>query len=47
VAAAIADAVEQDDPPFRIPVGAPAETVLAARSAAPPDIPFRIAPFDW
>jgi NAD(P)-dependent dehydrogenase (short-subunit alcohol dehydrogenase family) len=47
VAAAIADAVEQDDPPFRIPVGAPAETVLAARSAAPPDSPFRIAPFDW
>jgi short-subunit dehydrogenase len=47
VAAAIADAVEQDDPPFRIPVGIPAQTVLAARSAAPPDIPFRIAPFEW
>jgi NAD(P)-dependent dehydrogenase (short-subunit alcohol dehydrogenase family) len=47
VAAAIADAVERDDLPFRIPVGATAETVLAARSAAPPDLPFRVAPFDW
>jgi NAD(P)-dependent dehydrogenase (short-subunit alcohol dehydrogenase family) len=47
VAAAIADAVEHDDPPFRIPVGAAAEKVLAARSATPPDLPFRIAPFEW
>ena len=46
-AAAIADAVEDDDPPFRIPVGDAAKTVLAARSATPPDIPFRIAPFEW
>jgi NAD(P)-dependent dehydrogenase (short-subunit alcohol dehydrogenase family) len=47
VAAAIADTVEHPDPPFRIPVGAPAEKVLAARSATPPDVPFRIAPFQW
>jgi NAD(P)-dependent dehydrogenase (short-subunit alcohol dehydrogenase family) len=47
VAAAIADAVEDDQPPFRIPVGAPAKAVLAARSATPPETPFRIAPFDW
>jgi NAD(P)-dependent dehydrogenase (short-subunit alcohol dehydrogenase family) len=47
VAAAIADAVERDDLPFRIHVGATAETVLAARSAAPPDVPFRIVPLDW
>jgi NADP-dependent 3-hydroxy acid dehydrogenase YdfG len=47
VAAAIADAVEDDQTPFRIPVGAPAKTVLAARSASPPETPFRIAPFDW
>lgn len=47
VATAIADAVEHDNPPFRIPVGAPAETVLAARTASPPEIPFRIAPLQW
>jgi NAD(P)-dependent dehydrogenase (short-subunit alcohol dehydrogenase family) len=47
VAAAIADAVEHDNPPFRIPVGTPAETVLAARSASPPELPFRIASLQW
>jgi NADP-dependent 3-hydroxy acid dehydrogenase YdfG len=33
--------------PFRIPVGAPAEAVLAARKAAPEDAPFVAAPLDW
>jgi hypothetical protein len=47
VAAVIAGAAGDYGPPFRIPVEAAAETVLAARSATPPDIPFRIAPFDW
>jgi hypothetical protein len=41
------DLQEHDDSPFRIPVGAQAERVLAARSATLPGIPFLIAPFDW
>jgi NAD(P)-dependent dehydrogenase (short-subunit alcohol dehydrogenase family) len=40
VARAIADAAELDDPPLRIPVGELATIVLAARKAAPEDVPF-------
>jgi NAD(P)-dependent dehydrogenase (short-subunit alcohol dehydrogenase family) len=47
VAAAVADALEQDSPPLRIPVGAWAEAVLAARAATPETSPFRIAPLEW
>jgi NADP-dependent 3-hydroxy acid dehydrogenase YdfG len=48
VAAAVAATVDQGaHAPFRIPVGAPAEAVLAARKAAPEDAPFVAAPLDW
>jgi NAD(P)-dependent dehydrogenase (short-subunit alcohol dehydrogenase family) len=47
VAAAVADALELPDPPLRIPVGAPAKNALAARHAAPDDMPFLAAPLDW
>jgi NAD(P)-dependent dehydrogenase (short-subunit alcohol dehydrogenase family) len=47
VAAAVADDLEQDSPPLRIPVGAWAEAVLAARAATPEGTPFRIAPLEW
>jgi NAD(P)-dependent dehydrogenase (short-subunit alcohol dehydrogenase family) len=47
VAAAVADALEQDSPPLRIPVGAPAAAFLAARAATPEGTPFRIAPLEW
>jgi NAD(P)-dependent dehydrogenase (short-subunit alcohol dehydrogenase family) len=40
VAAAIADLVEADHVPLRVPVGRVAEQVLAARDAAPYDRPF-------
>ncbi|MDX3849969.1 SDR family oxidoreductase [Streptomyces sp. AK02-01A] len=40
VARAIADAAELDAPPLRLPVGDPAAMILAARKAAPEDIPF-------
>jgi NADP-dependent 3-hydroxy acid dehydrogenase YdfG len=43
VAAVIADTIENPDPPLRIPVGGPAEQLLAALHAAPADQPFRIA----
>lgn len=43
----IADAVEQPHPPLRIPVGAPAATVLAARKAAPEEVPFETSRLDW
>ena len=33
--------------PFRRPVGEPATTVLAARKAAPEDVPFLAAELDW
>jgi NADP-dependent 3-hydroxy acid dehydrogenase YdfG len=42
VAAVIADTIEDPDPPLRIPVGAPAEQLLAALHAAPADQPFRL-----
>ena len=42
-----ADALDEDGPPLRIPVGAWAEAVLAARVATPEGTPFRIAPLEW
>jgi NADP-dependent 3-hydroxy acid dehydrogenase YdfG len=48
VADAVAATVDQGaHAPFRIPVGAPAEAVLAARKAAPEDAPFVAASLDW
>jgi len=47
VARATADALEHPEPPFRIPVGQPAATLLAARHATADDVPFRFAPLDW
>src|SRR5277367_5687921 len=40
VATEIADAAEKPDLPLRIPIGDPARAVLAARHAAPDDVPF-------
>jgi NAD(P)-dependent dehydrogenase (short-subunit alcohol dehydrogenase family) len=47
VAQAVASTLEDTNPPLRIPVGAPAADVLAARKAAPEDWPFVAAPLDW
>jgi NAD(P)-dependent dehydrogenase (short-subunit alcohol dehydrogenase family) len=47
VAKAIALAIEDADSAFRIPVGDPATSILAARKAAPEDEPFVAAPLDW
>jgi NAD(P)-dependent dehydrogenase (short-subunit alcohol dehydrogenase family) len=47
VAQAVADTLEDPDPPLRLPVGRPAATLLAARHATPDDVPFRIAPLRW
>jgi len=47
VAGAVALALEDIHSPLRIPVGAPATSVLAARKAAPEDVPFLAAPLDW
>jgi NADP-dependent 3-hydroxy acid dehydrogenase YdfG len=47
VAGAVAIAVEDIHAPLRIPVGAPAASLLAARKAAPEDVPFLAAPLDW
>ncbi len=47
VAQAVADTLEDPDPPLRLPVGRPAATLLAARHAAADDVPFRIAPLRW
>ena len=41
VALEVADAVEVDTLPLRLPVGDPARALLAARRQAPDDIPFR------
>ena len=51
VAVAIADAIEDPDPPLRIPVGADAELILATRSQLD-DAAFEAAmrkalDFDW
>jgi NADP-dependent 3-hydroxy acid dehydrogenase YdfG len=40
VAAEVVDAVEAEHLPLRIPVGGPARALLAARHAAPDDVPF-------
>jgi NADP-dependent 3-hydroxy acid dehydrogenase YdfG len=42
VANAIADTAELDTPPLRVPVGEQAKYVLAARKAAPEDVPFTL-----
>lgn len=47
VADAVAVALEDPHAPLRIPVGAAAATVLAARKAAPEDVPFLAAPLAW
>jgi short-subunit dehydrogenase len=47
VAGAVALALEDIHPPLRIPVGAPATSLLAARKAAPENVPFLAAPLDW
>lgn len=47
VAAAVADTIEQADPPLRVPVGAPAEQALRARKQAPEAEPFMPAAIDW
>jgi NADP-dependent 3-hydroxy acid dehydrogenase YdfG len=47
VAAAVADTIEQTEPPLRVPVGAAAEQVLQARKQAPENEPFRMAEIDW
>ena len=40
-AAEVADAAESATLPLRIPIGDPARAILAARHAAPEDVPFR------
>ena len=47
VAGAVAAAIADERSPLRIPVGAPATTILAARKAAPEDVPFLAAPLEW
>jgi NAD(P)-dependent dehydrogenase (short-subunit alcohol dehydrogenase family) len=47
VAAAVGSVLEDSDAPFRVPVGAPAVSILAARKAAPEDVPFLAAPLEW
>jgi NADP-dependent 3-hydroxy acid dehydrogenase YdfG len=47
VARAVAQTLEDAHSPLRIPVGAPATSVLAARKAAPENVPFLAAPLDW
>jgi NAD(P)-dependent dehydrogenase (short-subunit alcohol dehydrogenase family) len=47
VAEAVAATLEDPQPPLRIPVGDSATKVLAARKAAPEDVPFLAAPLDW
>jgi NADP-dependent 3-hydroxy acid dehydrogenase YdfG len=47
VAGAVLQVVEDSDSPLRIPVGAAAAGLLAARKAAPEDVPFLAAALDW
>ncbi|GAA4585794.1 oxidoreductase [Planotetraspora phitsanulokensis] len=47
VAAAVADTIEQPEPPLRVPVGAPAKRVLQARKDAPESEPFLMAEINW
>jgi NAD(P)-dependent dehydrogenase (short-subunit alcohol dehydrogenase family) len=47
VAHAVALVLKDGDSPLRIPVGAAATGMLAARKASPEDEPFLAAPLDW
>ncbi|WP_446038468.1 SDR family oxidoreductase [Streptomyces sp. SID1121] len=47
VAVALADTLEQPDPPLRLPIGEPAKVALKARKAAPEDAPFVPISLDW
>ncbi|MET9482498.1 SDR family oxidoreductase [Streptomyces sp. NPDC006638] len=47
VAVALADTLEQPDPPLRLPIGEPAKVALEARKAAPEDAPFVPISLDW
>jgi NAD(P)-dependent dehydrogenase (short-subunit alcohol dehydrogenase family) len=47
VAEAVAVTLEASHAPLRIPVGAAATTVLAARKTAPEDVAFLAAPLAW
>ena len=47
VANAVALVLKDGDSPLRIPVGAAATGMLAARKASPEDKPFLAAPLDW
>jgi NAD(P)-dependent dehydrogenase (short-subunit alcohol dehydrogenase family) len=47
VAAAVADTIEQPDPPLRVPVGAPARIALEARKGAPEGTPFLPVTLNW
>jgi NAD(P)-dependent dehydrogenase (short-subunit alcohol dehydrogenase family) len=47
VAAAVADTIEQPEPPLRVPVGLPAERALRARKEAPESEPFLMAAINW
>ncbi|MFG2791773.1 SDR family oxidoreductase [Streptomyces sp. NPDC048419] len=47
VAAALADTIEQAEPPLRVPVGAPAERALRSRKEAPENEPFLTTEINW
>src|ERR1700754_330084 len=47
VAKAVADAIDDARSPFRIPVGGPATSILAAKKAAPEHEPFVAASLEW
>ena len=47
VAAAVADTIEQAEPPLRVPVGAPAKRVLQARKEASENEPFLMTEIKW
>jgi NAD(P)-dependent dehydrogenase (short-subunit alcohol dehydrogenase family) len=47
VAATVADAIEQADPPLRMPVGAPARSALEARKAASESAAFLPVAIKW
>ena len=47
VAAAVADTIEQAEPPLRVPVGAPAKRVLQARKEASESEPFLLTEINW
>jgi NADP-dependent 3-hydroxy acid dehydrogenase YdfG len=47
LAGVVADTLESQDDPFRIPVGTTATAQLVARKAAPESEPFVGAPLDW